>query len=131
MTPSKRKWQVLFVILLSAAGFFVGGAVGKLSIPAGSGLAGPAILLGYLAAGAGIALVIGIVLGMKLKGEHLRQAAFAALILLILAMAALFLIPKKRINAAQPAAALRFQAGEVGSVLAGSCLMFAGSARKW
>jgi len=102
MAPSTRKWQVLFVLLLSAAGFFSGGALGKLSIPAGSGLAGPAILLGYLAAGAGIALVIGILLGMKLKGEHMRQAALAALILLILAIVALFLIPKKKISSIFP-----------------------------
>lgn len=113
MAPSRRKWQILFVLLLGAAGFFLGGAAGKLNIPAGSGLAGPAILLGYLITGAGIALVIGILLAIKLKGERLRRGTFAALILLILAIAALFLIPKKRISAAQPAAALRFQAGGV------------------
>ena len=64
----------LFVVLFCFLGLFAGTALGTLFVPEGSGLAGPAIALGYGVVGLIIALVFGVGLARKLAYQQLRRA---------------------------------------------------------
>jgi hypothetical protein len=66
--------RVAFVALLVFLALVGGLAAGAAFVPAGSGLAGPAIALGYGVAGALVALVAGIVLAIRLPARALRRA---------------------------------------------------------
>ena len=78
---------VLFVSFLGlAAGTFIGGAF---FVPPGSGLAGPAIALGYGFVGLVAALVGGIVAARKLSRPKLQKALLIAGILVLLTAALL------------------------------------------
>jgi len=63
-----RIWIVLLLVpSLLVIGFMLGTMIGaKCCVPQGSGLAGPAIVLGYGVLGAGLALLTGILLAIKL-----------------------------------------------------------------
>ncbi len=64
---------ILFVLLVAFLGLFLGALIGKFFVPAHSGLAGPAILLGYGVIGLLLALVTGILLSRKLTNmQRLR-----------------------------------------------------------
>jgi len=97
LSKSKRLLQISFVLLLMIAGFFWGGVVGKLRIPAGSGLAGPAIFLGYALTGVIVGLLLGLFSAAKLNEAQLRKGLLIAVILAVIALVAVFLIPKKTI----------------------------------
>lgn len=89
--------HISFVLLLMIAGFFWGGVVGKLRIPAGSGLAGPAIFLGYALSGVIVGLLLGLFSAAKLNEAQLRKGLLIAVILAVIALVAVFLIPKKTV----------------------------------
>lgn len=99
MSKSTRVLQISFVLLLMIAGFFWGGVVGKIRIPAGSGLAGPAIFLGYALTGIIVGLLLGLFFAAKLDGAQLRKGVLIAVILAVIALVAIFLVPKKSIPA--------------------------------
>lgn len=78
---------MLLVLCSLWIGLVAGMAIGGLFfVPAGSGLAGPAIALGYGAMGAIAGLALAIVLALKLPVRPLRVAAVIALVLSALAV---------------------------------------------
>lgn len=99
MSKSTRVLQISFVLLLMIAGFFWGGVVGKLRIPAGSGLAGPAIFLGYALTGVVVGLLLGLFSAAKLNDAQLRKGLLIAVIPAVVALVAIFMVPKKTIPA--------------------------------
>jgi hypothetical protein len=80
MTAFKR---VAFVGLVTLIGLFCGTAAGSLFVPPGSGLAGPAVALGYGAVGAVAALTLGVVLAIQLAPRALLRALLVAVLLVI------------------------------------------------
>lgn len=100
MAKSLQSLQITFVLLFIIAGFFLGGMVGKLKIPAGSGLAGPAILLVYMLSGAAIALIAGIILARILNEAQLKKGRLVVFLLAVAALVAIVSIPKKKIATA-------------------------------
>ncbi|KAA3613349.1 MAG: hypothetical protein DWQ05_17830 [Calditrichaeota bacterium] len=90
MAKSKIMLGVVFIVLLAFLGFVLGTFIGKMNVPAGSGLAGPAIALSYGAAGFVLALVLGILLTGKLNHARLRifvicLSCFAFLVIIFFA----------------------------------------------
>jgi nitrate reductase gamma subunit len=86
--PRRRRapWIALLVLCSFWIGLVAGTAVGaRFLVPAGSGLAGPAIALGYGVAGALAAAVLVGVLGRRLPARSLRRSAVVALLLAVLA----------------------------------------------
>jgi hypothetical protein len=63
-----------FVTLLVCLGLIGGTALGGLFVPPDSGLAGPAVALGYGAAGGLAALAGGIILAIRLAPQTLQRA---------------------------------------------------------
>ena len=74
MIKSKILPGFFFVLLLAFLGLLVGTMIGGLFVPKGSGLAGPAIALGYGFVGFVIAIVAGVLLARKLRHSQLRMA---------------------------------------------------------
>ena len=87
-----RRWPWVLILIGSAAwiGLVVGTTFGATRVPEGSGLAGPAIALGYGVLGAGLLLVLAAVAAWKLPLPGLRIATGAAG-LVALALFGLFL----------------------------------------
>jgi hypothetical protein len=83
----------LIVLLLLVAGFLFGGTYGRLTIPAGSGLAGGGIAAMYALFGAAVGAVIGIVVGVKANDARLWPFAGAALAVAVAARIALQVTP--------------------------------------
>jgi len=84
----RRRWPSVLLLLGSLAwiGLVAGTAVGAAwFVPEGSGLAGPAIALGFGVLGVGIGLVLGAVLGWKAPHGLLRAAAAVGVVLALLA----------------------------------------------
>jgi hypothetical protein len=87
MTP-RRRWPLVLLLLPSLAwlGLVAGTAAGAAwFVPEGSGLAGPAIALGYGALGAGVGIALAAVLGWRAGHGLLRTAAAVAVVLALLA----------------------------------------------
>jgi hypothetical protein len=79
-------WTALLVLCSFWIGLVAATAVGaRFFVPAGSGLAGPAIALGYGVAGALAAAVLAGVVGRRLPTRLLRRSAMVALALAVLA----------------------------------------------
>ncbi len=74
MTKSKIIPGFFFVFLLAFLGLFIGTMIGAQLAPKDSGLAGPAIALGYGLGGFVIAIVVGLVLARTLAYSQLRTA---------------------------------------------------------
>jgi hypothetical protein len=70
---------LLLPAILAGVGGIVGLFVGGAAVPAGSGLAGPTIVLGYGAVGAVCGLVAGAIAAWLLPARHVRPALLAAL----------------------------------------------------
>ena len=84
----RRRWPFVLLLLVSFAwlGLVAGAAVGATwLVPEGSGLAGPAIALGYGVLGAAAGLVVGGVLAWKAGHGLLRAATVGAVGLALLA----------------------------------------------
>ncbi len=82
------RWPLVLAVLASSCwlGLVTGAAIGaKWLVPAGSGLAGPAIVLGYGCAGAVAALLLAGVLAWQASYDVLRSAALGALALALVA----------------------------------------------
>ncbi len=87
-SPRRRRapWIALLVLCSFWIGLVAGTAVGaRFFVPADSGLAGPAIALGYGVVGALAAAVLAGVLGRRLPPRSLRRSAVVALLLAVLA----------------------------------------------
>ncbi|MFQ5633484.1 MAG: hypothetical protein ACE5I1_32355, partial [bacterium] len=69
---SKTIPGIVFAILLAFLGLIIGTTIGSFFAPDGSGLAGPAIALGYGSIGLLIAIFAGILLVRKLNIAQLR-----------------------------------------------------------
>ena len=79
MAVSKAIPGFFFVLFVSILGLFAGTFIGAtFFVPVGSGLAGPAIALGYGVVGLVIALIGGVMLARKLAREKLRVALLIA-----------------------------------------------------
>lgn len=74
MSMSKALLGIGFVLVLGFLGLFAGTMVGSFFVPPGSGLAGPAIALGYGVMGMALALVSGILVTRRLNVTQLRAA---------------------------------------------------------
>lgn len=82
---SRWPWVLLLLVCSCWLGLVAGAAVGaRWLVPAGSGLAGPAIALGYGVAGAVAALLVGGVLAWKASHGVLRAAALAGFVLALI-----------------------------------------------
>ncbi len=87
-STTRRRWPFVLLLLGSLAwlGLVAGTALGAAwLVPEGSGLAGPAVALGYGVVGTAGGLVLGGVLGWKASIGALRAAAMAAVLLALLA----------------------------------------------
>lgn len=71
--PSRIVWALFVTFFLAVVGLIAGTAVGSRFVPAGSGLAGPAIALGYGVVGAVPAGLLGGLLGWKAPVPLLRR----------------------------------------------------------
>src|SRR5262245_43806591 len=90
--PRRTLWGLLLIFCSLWIGFAAGLSIGgHLCIPAGSGLAGPTIALGYGALGALVGIVLAGFLAWRLPGRALRVAALVALLLSVLVVLVLFL----------------------------------------
>ena len=74
MPMSKVLLGIGFILVLGFLGLFVGTFVGSFFVPSGSGLAGPAIALGYGVMGLALAVVSGFFVTRKLNVAQLRSA---------------------------------------------------------
>lgn len=86
--PRRRRapWIALLVLCSFWIGLVAGTAIGaQFFVPADSGLAGPAIALGYGAMGALAAALLAGVLARRLPPRSLRRSAVVALLLAVLA----------------------------------------------
>ncbi len=91
MAASKTFPGIIFVVLLTFLGLFCGTWIGGLLfVPPGSGLAGPAIALGYGVLGLLIALIVGVLLARKLAYEQLLRGLIAVGLLTVLALSFIF-----------------------------------------
>lgn len=89
MPPSRRRWPFVLLLLASLAwlGLVTGTAAGAAwFVPEGSGLAGPAIVLGYGVLGLLVGVALGGVLGWRARLGLLRTAAAVAVVLALLAV---------------------------------------------
>lgn len=69
-------WRILLIVTLALTGMYLGSFVGaKYLVPKGSGLAGGAMVLGYLVLGLVVFTLIGVVAAFMLKGKALRNTA--------------------------------------------------------
>ena len=87
-SPRQRRapWIALVVLCSFWIGLVAGTAIGAwFFVPGGSGLAGPAIALGYGVVAALAAAVLAGVLARRLPGRSLRRSAVVALLLAVLA----------------------------------------------
>ncbi len=90
MTRSKTLPGILFVFFLAVFGLIIGTMIGgAFFVPEGSGLAGPAIALGYGALGALTAIVAGIILVGRMSYETLRKALLFSSVIFVIAILAL------------------------------------------
>ncbi len=81
-TGFRRTVAVLFTLCAAICGFAAGAWLGaRFLVPPGSGLAGPAIVLGYGVVGAVAALIVGIVAAWRLKGRAFHLAAWPVIAL--------------------------------------------------
>jgi hypothetical protein len=89
-TPRKALWGTLLALAAAWLGLLAGTAVGaSFFVPAGSGLAGPAIALGYGVLGAALAAVVGAVVAWRGSPRLVRAAAAAGVVLGLLSAVAL------------------------------------------
>lgn len=70
--PKRLGWAILVIFCLLWIGLAVGTGIGSRFVPPGSGLAGPAIALGYGVVGAFAAGLFGVVLAIKASPSVLR-----------------------------------------------------------
>jgi hypothetical protein len=85
--PRPIVWILLLIPCLLWIGFVAGMMIGGIFfVPAGSGLAGPAIAFGYGAMGALAGSVLAGLLAWKLPARPLRFAALTALLLSVLVL---------------------------------------------
>ncbi len=90
MATSKAIPGFFFVLFVSFLGLCAGTFIGAtFFVPEGSGLAGPAIALGYGVVGLVIALIGSLILARKLPREKLRVALLIAGVLTLLVVALL------------------------------------------
>lgn len=69
-------WRILLIVALALAGMYLGSFIGaKYLVPKGSGLAGGAMVLGYLVLGLVVFTLIGVAAAFMLKGNALRKTA--------------------------------------------------------
>lgn len=90
-TTAPRRWPCIVVLLGSLVwlGLVAGAAAGAAwLVPEGSGLAGPAIALGYGVAGAAAGLVLGAALAWRAGYGLLRASAVVAAVLALVAVGA-------------------------------------------
>lgn len=87
MSKSKTLLGICFVLILGFLSLIAGTLVGTLFVPGDSGLAGPAIALGYGVGGALIGLILGLVLIRRLSYDQLRPVLIGAAIIALLACA--------------------------------------------
>jgi len=104
-SPRQRRalWTTLLVLCSFWVGLVGGTLIGALFlVPAGSGLAGPAIALGYGVAGALLAAALAGVLGRRLPTRALRQVtAVVGTLAAVAVLAVVYLFVKQQ---AQPKA---------------------------
>lgn len=100
----KEKLKLLqgtgLIILLVFLGLAIGTRIGALFVPKGSGLAGPAIALGYGVIGAAIALIIGVLMVRKMSAKNVRTALIAAFVVTSLLMIWLMLARSRKASQA-------------------------------
>ncbi len=101
MLKSKTILGICFILILGFLGLFAGTLVGTLFVPSDSGLAGPAIALGYGVGGAIMGLILGVNLVRRLNYDQLRTALLGATIVVLLACA--WIIYRVRIVQQKPA----------------------------
>lgn len=91
-------WRILLIVALALAGMYLGSFVGaKYLVPKGSGLAGGAMVLGYLVLGLVVFTLIGVAAAFMLKGNALRNAALiigAPVLLAYLIFTTIFVMQK-------------------------------------
>lgn len=87
MAKSKTLLAICFVLILGFLSLIAGTLVGTLFVPGDSGLAGPAIALGYGAGGAIIGLILSTILVRRLTYAQLRTALLGVTIIALLACA--------------------------------------------
>jgi hypothetical protein len=90
---------MLTFVLLAAGGFLLGGTYGKLTIPAGAGLAAGATAAIYALGGALAATVAGMVVVLKVDPRRLWSVAGAAAGFAALALVALLAVPPRTLPA--------------------------------
>lgn len=83
--PKRFGWAFLLLVCLFWVGLAIGTAIGSQFVPAGSGLGGPAIALGYGVVGAFLSLIIGGIIAWKASVPTVRVAALVAALLLAMA----------------------------------------------
>lgn len=119
MATSKILPGFFFVLFVSFLGLVVGTFIGGVFfVPPGSGLAGPAIALGYGLVGLVVALVGGVVLARRLAPASLRKALLIAGMLVLLAVAFLtyrFVTNRSGSSPASEAAVTVWRQGRVAS----------------
>ncbi len=76
--------KILLIILVTLFGFSLGIIYGSFTLPEGSGLAGPAIVLGKGLAGAILFLILSIFLSKKLNKDKIKKINTVLLLLLII-----------------------------------------------
>lgn len=87
-SPRRTLWTVLLILSLLWLGFVAGMVIaGRFFVPAGSGLAGPAIALGYGVSGAVAGAVLAGLFAWKLPARPLRLLTMAAILLSALTIA--------------------------------------------
>jgi hypothetical protein len=82
--PRRAPWGVLFILCMLWIGLAAGTAIGARFVPPGSGLAGPAIALGYGVLGAVMTGLLAGLLTARLPARRLRAAAAASALLAVL-----------------------------------------------
>lgn len=87
MAKSKTLLAICFVLILGFLSLIAGTLVGTLFVPGDSGLAGPAIALGYGAGGAIVGLILGFTLVKRLTHDQLRTVLLGATTIALLACA--------------------------------------------
>lgn len=106
MTASKSKigWGLALVVLMAPIGFLIGGLLSSLTVQQ-TGLAAAGVAFGYMVIGAGVAVVLGIVLAVYLPRERLKPLVAVAAVgaLLVVAFIGFRIWQKQQEEAAQRA----------------------------
>jgi hypothetical protein len=115
---SKVVPAMLTFLLLPAGGFLLGGTWGKLTIPAGSGLAGGATAAVYALGGALLSVVVGMVVLLKVDPRRLWPVASIAAAFAALGLVAFLIVPPRTLPATPYEPRPVFEPGFVLSLMA-------------